>query len=220
SAVHGPAGIVDVLYYLQPEARNGVHLLRGTQHPHAADAEIPQDLRAGAEVAQNRFRRAGPAALWDRVVATHRTNRAHEITGRFAIAEQHDDTVVGFRDPAHRRTQRPTEAAAVYADHVAERILDMHPDERRLGRVQFPAHQCQMHVAAHVILVAEQTEIAEIRRHDGVGYALDRFLVLQPVADQIGDRAHLEPVGARENLELGPARHGAVVVQDLDDDGR
>ena len=51
-----------------------------------------------------------------------------------------------------------------------------------------------------------------------LGDALHRALLPQAVADQIGDRADLEAVPLREGFQVRPARHGAVVVHDLDDD--
>ena len=52
---------------------------------------------------------------------------------------------------------------------------------------------------------------------DLLGDALDRALLLQPVADQVGDRADLQLMMLRELLQVRAARHRAVVVQDLDD---
>src|SRR3546814_10876158 len=45
--------------------------------------------------------------------------------------------------------------------------------------------------------------------------ALDRVLGFQAMADQVLDRADLQPVLAREHLQLRPPRHAAVRVEDL-----
>jgi hypothetical protein len=50
-----------------------------------------------------------------------------------------------------------------------------------------------------------------------LGDALHRTFLFQPVANQVGDGADLEIVTLRELFEVGTARHGAVVIQDLDD---
>ena len=107
----------------------------------------------------------------------------------------------------------------MHADQITQRVGDMHAHDRRVG-LQIPVHQRQMHVAVHVILVAVEPELAVGGAHGLLGDALDRALGLQAVADQVGDGADLELVLACECFELGPARHGAVVVHDLDDRGR
>jgi hypothetical protein len=96
----------------------------------------------------------------------------------------------------------------------------VHADERRRHRVDRATHQREVHVAMHVILVSEQTEIAELRADLLLGDALDRTLLPQPMTNEVRDRADLEPVAHGESLEIRPARHGAVVVHDLDDHRR
>ena len=65
----------------------------------------------------------------------------------------------------------------------------------------------EMHGAIDVILVAVHAELAELRLDRLLGDALDRALLLEPIADQIRDRADLELVLLRERLEIRPARH-------------
>ena len=71
-----------------------------------------------------------------------------------------------------------------------------------------------------MVLVGVQPELAVLGADRALGDTLDRALVAQPVADQVGDAADPELVRVREFLELRTARHGAVLVHDLDDDGR
>src|SRR5690606_32577454 len=78
----------------------------------------------------------------------------------------------------------------------------------------------QVHGAVHVILVAEHAKRPELRIDGPLGDSLDQAILLETVANEIGDRADLEPVLPREFLEIGPPRHAAVFIQDLDDDRR
>ena len=61
-------------------------------------------------------------------------------------------------------------------------------------------------------------QLAEARGDDGLGGAVHEALAGQPVRDELGDGDEAQPVLAGEDLELRPARHGAVVVEDLADD--
>ena len=59
--------------------------------------------------------------------------------------------------------------------------------------------------------------VLRLHGHRGLHRGLDQGLVAAPVLDQIRDRADLEVVLLREDLELGHARHRPVVVHDLAD---
>ena len=71
-----------------------------------------------------------------------------------------------------------------------------------------------------MIFVAVHAERAELGLDRLLGDALDRALLVEAIADQVGDRADLELVPLRERLQIRTPRHRAVVVQDLDDDRR
>jgi hypothetical protein len=105
----------------------------------------------------------------------------------------------------------------VNADDIAKRVLQMHAHERRLGLFQIAGNQCQVHGAIDVIFVAIHSELTDVGLYRLLGDALHRTFLFQPVANQVGDGADLEIVTLREQLEIGTTRHGAVVVQDLDD---
>ena len=77
-----------------------------------------------------------------------------------------------------------------------------------------------MHVTTDVILETNQAKLAELGLHELLGNLLDRLLVLEPITNEIGNAAHLQSVLAGEHLELRPARHRAVLVQNLDDHRR
>ena len=63
-----------------------------------------------------------------------------------------------------------------------------------------------MHAALHAILVDDEPKLAELRLHGLLGDALDRALIAQAIADEIGNRADLERMLAGESLDL---RRGA-----------
>ena len=108
----------------------------------------------------------------------------------------------------------------VQAEHVAQRVLPVHAHERRRLRVELAAHEREVHGAIDVVLEADEPERAELRLDLRLADDLDGFLGAQSILDEVGDRADLELVAARELDEIVAARHRAVVVQDLDDDGR
>ena len=60
------------------------------------------------------------------------------------------------------------------------------------------------------------TRVGSVTRLD----ALDELLALQAIADQVGDRAHLQLVLLAELLQVRPAGHLAIVAHDLADDRR
>ena len=63
-------------------------------------------------------------------------------------------------------------------------------------------------------------EITELGRQHGVGGALDGLLVLDAEADQVGNGADLEIELLGDEFEVRAPRHGAVVLQDLDNHRR
>src|SRR5688572_13362149 len=205
---------IHVLHHFEIEAGQTVHLLRRRQNAHSRHAEVTQDLRADAVRAQHlrarmRRRRHG--------IAADALYGVHQIARRFVRTQDHDHAVTFLRDPLHRRAQWPSQRAIADPDDVAERVLEMHAHQRYALAVQLARNQRQMHRAVDVVLVAEHAEFTELGRNDLLGNALHRALLLQPVADQIGDRPHLELVLPRELLQVRPPRHRAVFIEDLDD---
>jgi hypothetical protein len=95
----------------------------------------------------------------------------------------------------------------------------MHAHERRSRGVELAAREREVHGAIDVILEADEAERAELRLDVGLADDLDGLLGAQPILDQIGDRADLELVAARELHEIVAPRHGAVVIENLHDDG-
>src|SRR5581483_3395563 len=72
-------------------------------------------------------------------------------------------------------------------------------------------------LAIHFAFISDHAEFAEPGGHQRLAYAADVALVLHAVANQFGDRQHLQPMVLTELHQVRHARHGAVVVHDLAD---
>ena len=149
-----------------------------------------------------------------------RLHGAHELARRLLGPQDDGHAVIRLGDQLQRVAQRPVQRRGVHAQHVAQSILPVHANERRRLRVELAAHEREVHGAIDVVLEADQPERAELRLDLRFADDLDGFLHPQPILDEIGDRADLQLVAPRELDEIVAARHRAVVVQDLDDDGR
>src|SRR3546814_4968380 len=77
-----------------------------------------------------------------------------------------------------------------------------------------------MHGIVDRVLIGHEAEIAELGADVRLGDALDGVLVVESITNQIGDRAELETVLARELFQIRTTCHRAVLVEDLDDHGR
>ena len=92
----------------------------------------------------------------------------------------------------------------------------MHAHQRRRACIRRTAQQRVVQRAGHPVAVGVQPE-RTVRRVDVARIdPFDRVLGVQAMPDQVLDRTDLQPVLARERLELGPARHAAVGIEDLD----
>jgi hypothetical protein len=77
-----------------------------------------------------------------------------------------------------------------------------------------------VHLVDRLVVIHAQAERAVGRIDRLVDDTLDELLVLGAVADEVRDRAELEPVAIGELLEVAHARHRAVGIHDLADDRR
>ena len=71
-----------------------------------------------------------------------------------------------------------------------------------------------------LVAIDDEPERAVRRVERPLGDALDDALGAAAIVDEVGDRADHEAVVAREDLEVGHARHRAVVAHDFADDRR
>ena len=112
-----------------------------------------------------------------------------------------------LRDSLHRRANRPTQRIVANADDIAQSILQVNAHERRdVAHLSITAYQRQMHRAIDVILVAAHLKRTELRLDGLLGDALDRTLLLESIADQVGDRADLEIRDACANVSRSGRR--------------
>src|SRR5688572_24537756 len=213
-----PLGVRNVLDDLEPEPRQPVHLLRRPDDAHAAHTQRAHDLRADAERAEIHAAMPPRAELLLQWRLRQRLHGAHEVARRFLGAQDDGDAVVRLGDQLQRVAQRPVQRRSVQPKHVAQRVLPMHSNESRRFCVERAAREREVHGTIDVILEADEPERTEFGLDLRLADDLDGFLLAQAVLDEIGDRADLELMAPRELREVVAARHGAVVVQDLDDD--
>ena len=109
------------------------------------------------------------------------------------------------------------EALAVDADECLAGIGD-----GPAGLVQ-PADgtlaQGDVRLGADLRLVGDQVKGAGGQGYVELHRPADEPVAPQAVADEVGDAAHLQPVGGAELLQVRHPGHGAVLVHDLADDG-
>ncbi len=102
-------------------------------------------------------------------------------------------------------------------EHIAEHAPRVHAHQHVFLAGHFAAHQRQMVFGVQIAAVGNRTELAELGRDGAFRHAADEFLVLHPVADQVGHGEHLQVVALAELHQLRHPRHGAVVVHDFAD---
>ncbi len=96
--------------------------------------------------------------------------------------------------------------------------MDTHENGTAFGEIAFDERQ--MLAALHRCLIDIEIEGAGSRLDGRLRNALHNAVVLEAIGDQIFDGADLEPVNFCKAREVGHARHRAVFVHDLADDGR
>ena len=95
----------------------------------------------------------------------------------------------------------------------------MHAHRHLVGFVPAALDQRQVQVAAWQVLVGMCHELAMRRHQLAAGHLADHGFGAAAVLDQIGNGADLQAVLGGKFLQVGQARHGAVIVHDLADHG-
>ncbi len=175
------------------------------EQDHVVDAEIDQDLRADAVIAQEMLR--------PRMAVEQADPIGQRV--RPGVADQHHRPPALGRDHPHRAVQR---RVLVRAHHVVDDVDRVHAHQRRqraaevaldqhqvLGMVERGGVDGQLPVAAGGVVQRAFLHPA----HQALGAAA--------VADQVGDGAELEVVALREGDQVRQPGHGAVIVHDLAD---
>ena len=86
--------------------------------------------------------------------------------------------------------------------------------------VPSPSHQRQVHFACRHLAVRDTAEAAVGRLQRALATRVDQRFGAAAIVDQVGDGADLQTVRVGELLQVGQARHAAVVLHDLADHGR
>ncbi len=186
------------------------------------DAQVAQDLGGGAVVAgvggqaEVEVGVDGVAAAVLQLVGLQLGDQADPPA--LVAAQVDDDAAALGDDPLERLVELRPAVAAVAAEHVAGQALGVHPGEHRLGAGDVAVHEGDVLGAVDGDPVAVRREVAVPGRQPGLGDPLDEALVAAPVADQVLDRDHRQAVLVGELAQLRAALHGAVVVDDLDQD--
>ena len=106
-------------------------------------------------------------------------------------------------DQLHRDLELLAAVAAQGAEDVAGDALAVHADEDGLGRRDVAHDQGDVLVGVDGGAVGVEREVAELRREDGLGDALDEALALGAVGDELVDADDLEAVLAAKRLRSG-----------------
>ena len=90
----------------------------------------------------------------------------------------------------------------------------MHPHEHVVLAGHRAPHHGDVLLAVEQRLVGVAGEVAPLGGDAGLGDATHELLVLAPVADEVGDRDHQQPVLVGEALQLGHPGHVRLLVVD------
>jgi hypothetical protein len=200
------------------------------EQAHLAHAEVAQDLRAHAVVADVGGQAQGLVRV-DRVEAL----RLLQVVGLHLVGQpdaaalllahvEHDALALGGH-ALHRGRELAPAVAAQRAEHVAGQALAVHAHEHRPVQPVLQARRRLAHGQRDVLALVDRRAVqvravaavprGQVDRDD----ELDEPLGAAAEADQVGDRHDEQPVAAREGHQVGHARHRAVLVHDLADHG-
>src|SRR5262245_4059208 len=186
------------------------------QQHHVAYTEVPQNLRADADLDAAAFR-IRMLALLAFGVLCDRTRH----TLRSQIPNEDDDTSALACDLGHGLLdQSPTRAlAAADAQQIGQHIYRMYAHQHGTGGAKIAFDKSQVLDGLYGRFVDVEIEGATEQAIDGGFSDLAHDAIMaQPIADQIFDGADLQAVALGEGDQIGHACHGAVVVHNLADD--
>src|SRR5690242_2542530 len=94
----------------------------------------------------------------------------------------------------------------------------MHSDENRIARVERAVDQRELLLAAGLVAEDLRLPFGAAARLEGCGRDfLDQMILLEPVGDEVADRADLETVSPGEVHQVFEAGHGPILAHDLAD---
>ena len=168
----------------------------------ALHAQIVQDLRADAVIADFRRNRMGLPAL--------------QANGKRIgpwVAQQHDNAAPRRINHAHRRMQIAKPAAR---DDFAEQGRRMHAHQHRRISADIALHQRQMLTRCCRAFIDNGAPGAANRLFNlAFLNAAHQLFRAAAIGDQISDGAKLQAMMLREGHQIRHARHAAVIIHDL-----
>ena len=122
------------------------------------------------------------------------------------------------RDDVQRAVALRGAVAALAAERVSRETLGMDAHVDVFAVADVAHHERDVTRAVDERFVRMTDELAEARRHLERRDALHEFFVTHAVCDEVLDGHELEAMFGAEQLELRPAHHPAVVVENFADD--
>ena len=192
------------------------------------DAEVSEDLAAESDLAEDAlvlavfftgalFFQGGGFAMEEDAVGL---DAAVDIETTAGVVEVDEGPASGVGDLPQRLADEALAVAGGSSEDVSGEAVGVDADEDRvaLGR-DFSHDQGDMAFAAiDFAFVGDGAEFSVGSGEQTFSNAEDVALVLETVADELGDGEHFEAVFAAEAGEVGHAGHGSVVVHDFADD--
>ena len=186
--------------------------------PHA---EIEEDLRAEAVLAQV-GREAELEIGLHRVEALLLQLVGVDLRGEADAApllpHVEQDAAAGLLDLLQRGVELAAAIAAARAEDIAGQAFAVDAHEHRLAVGDVALHQREVVLLFMRRAVEQQVERAVIGRQLHALLELDQLFAAAAILDQVEDGAELELVLFLELEQVGQARHGAVVLDDLAED--
>ena len=207
------------------------------EQANAADAKVEEDLAAEAYGAQGAavvvFMRLGVGAgalvgVGDETSCGSGVLLVgQEFEAAAGVVQVEQGSATGFGNHAQGFVE-DFAALATGGEEISGGALGVHADEYRFSSVVLGSWSAEVafdqgdvaFAAVDFALVGDHAEVAVSGGDGGFGGAGDVALVLQAVADELGDGEHLHVVLGAELDEVGNARHGAVVVHNFADHSR
>ena len=180
--------------------------------PDRLEAEVEQDLRADAVLAQVGLEPELLVGL-DRVGALVlqlvRLELVEQTDAAAFLIEIDDHAASLGGDHLHRLVELPAAVAAHRVEDVAGEALRVHADENVFAAGDVAVHERDVLVLVDVVLVADDPPLAVIGGQPRLGDAMHEPLVLEPVRDELRDGDERQSVLFAQTSR---ARAGCAVV--------
>ena len=193
------------------------------QQPHLCHAEQAEDLGADAIVALVGVVAEVDVGV-DRVVALLLQligrDFGHQPDAAAFLVEIEHHSFALFFDELHGLVQLVAAVAALAAEDVARDTGGMHTHQDGLAGLPLAFDEGYVLLAVAFLAEGDEAEVAILGGHVDFLALFDEVLITQAIGNQVADGDDVQPVRFGEGLQLGQARHRAVLVQDFDQAGR